>query len=41
MAFDDIGRITLMTLPLIIAAMVAGWYAVRGRIDTSVLDNLH
>ena len=41
MAFDDVGRITLMTLPLIIAAMVAGWYRVRGRIDTSVLDNVH
>jgi L-asparagine permease len=38
MAFDEIGRITLIGLPLIILAMVAGWYAVRGRIDTTVLE---
>lgn len=40
MAFDDVGRITLMTMPLIILAMVAGWYAVRGRIDTSVMEHI-
>jgi L-asparagine permease len=27
------GRITIMTLPLILAAMVAGWFAVRRRLD--------
>jgi L-asparagine permease len=40
MAFDEVGRITLMTMPLIILAMVAGWFAVRRRIDTSVLDHI-
>lgn len=40
MAFDEVGRITLMTMPLIILAMVAGWYAVRGRIDTSVMEHI-
>jgi L-asparagine permease len=41
MAFDEVGRITLMTMPLIILAMVAGWYAVRRRIDTSVMEHIH
>lgn len=41
MAFDEVGRITLIGLPAIILAMVAGWFAVRGRIDTSVLENVH
>jgi L-asparagine permease len=40
MAFDEVGRITLMTMPLIILAMVAGWYAVRKRIDTSVMEHI-
>lgn len=40
MAFDEVGRITLMTMPLIILAMVAGWYAVRRRIDTSVMEHI-
>jgi L-asparagine permease len=40
MAFDEVGRITLVGLPVIILAMVAGWYAVRGRIDTSVLEHV-
>ncbi|MFD0923528.1 amino acid permease [Saccharopolyspora rosea] len=40
MAFDDIGRITLLCLPLILAALVAGWFAVRRRIDTAVLDEV-
>ena len=38
MAFDEIGRITLMGLPVIVGALVAGWYAVRGRIDMSAFD---
>jgi L-asparagine permease len=41
MAFDEVGRITLMALPLILVAMVAGWFAVRNRIDTAVLDEVH
>ena len=41
MGFDEVGRITLIGLPVIILAMVAGWYAVRGRIDTSVLEHVH
>jgi L-asparagine permease len=41
MAFDEVGRITLIGLPAIILAMVAGWYAVRRRIDTSVLEHVH
>jgi len=41
MAFDEVGRITLMTMPLIILAMVAGWYAVRTRIDTSVMEHIN
>jgi L-asparagine permease len=38
MAFDDTGRVTLMCLPVILVALVIGWFRVRGRIDTSVLD---
>ncbi|MGW3473597.1 amino acid permease [Saccharopolyspora sp. NPDC000995] len=38
MAFDEIGRITLMALPLIIIALVIGWFRVRKQIDTSVLE---
>jgi len=40
MAFDELGRITLLSLPLIIAAMVAGWFVVRRRVDTSVLEEI-
>ena len=40
MSFDEVGRITLMTMPLIILALVAGWYAVRKRIDTSVMEHI-
>lgn len=40
MAGDEIGRITLLSIPLIVAALVAGWYAVRGRINTAVLDEV-
>lgn len=38
MAFDEVGRITLMGLPVIVGALVAGWYAVRNRIDMSAFD---
>ena len=38
MAGDHEGRITLAVLPLIVAAMVVGWFRVRGRIDTSALE---
>ncbi|WP_062982274.1 amino acid permease [Nocardia anaemiae] len=38
MFFDDeIGRITLAAFLLVVAAMVAGWYRVRGRLDPDVL----
>jgi L-asparagine permease len=40
MAFDELGRITLLSMPLIIAAMVAGWFVVRRRVDTSVLEEI-
>lgn len=36
--FDEIGRLTLMALPLIIIALVIGWFRVRKQIDTSVLE---
>jgi len=38
MAFDDLGRITLVALPVLVVALVVGWYAVRNRIDMSVMD---
>ncbi|MDA3624032.1 amino acid permease [Saccharopolyspora sp. WRP15-2] len=38
MGFDETGRITLMALPLIVIALVIGWFRVRKQIDTSVLD---
>ncbi|WP_330252712.1 amino acid permease [Nocardia sp. NBC_00565] len=38
MFFDDeIGRITLVAFLAVVAAMVAGWYRVRGRLDADVL----
>jgi L-asparagine permease len=38
MFFDaEIGRITLAAFLLVIAAMVAGWFRVRGRLDPDVL----
>lgn len=40
MAGDEIGRITLLAIPLLVAALVAGWYAVRGNINTAVLDEV-
>jgi L-asparagine permease len=38
MGFDETGRITLMTLPVILLALVAGWFAVRKRIDMRAFD---
>ncbi|MCI2416096.1 amino acid permease [Saccharopolyspora sp. K220] len=38
MGFDETGRITLMALPLIILALVIGWFRVRKQIDTSVFE---
>ncbi|MFW5415593.1 amino acid permease [Nocardiopsis sp. CNT-189] len=32
MWFDEAGRYTLMSLPLLAAALFAGWFAVRGRV---------
>ena len=40
MAFDEVGRVTLLCLPVIVAAMVAGWFAVRHRVDTSIMEAL-
>ncbi|MFD0489978.1 amino acid permease [Saccharopolyspora spinosporotrichia] len=39
MGFDEVGRITLMCLPLIVLALVVGWFGVRKRINTAVLEN--
>ncbi|MBV2364389.1 amino acid permease [Streptomonospora nanhaiensis] len=33
MWFDEIGRYTIMALPLIVIAMVVGWFCVRGRVN--------
>ncbi|WP_328646741.1 amino acid permease [Amycolatopsis sp. NBC_00348] len=38
MGFDETGRITLMALPVIALALVAGWFAVRKRIDMKAFD---
>ncbi|MCG3756529.1 amino acid permease [Amycolatopsis sp. Poz14] len=38
MGFDKTGRITLMALPMIVVALVAGWFVVRKRIDMSAFD---
>ncbi|MFJ1763863.1 amino acid permease [Amycolatopsis sp. NPDC088138] len=38
MGFDETGRITLMALPVIAATLVAGWFAVRKRIDMRAFD---
>ncbi|WP_037364159.1 amino acid permease [Amycolatopsis orientalis] len=38
MGFDKTGRITLLALPVIVVALVAGWFAVRKRIDMSAFD---
>ncbi|RDI19349.1 amino acid permease [Lentzea flaviverrucosa] len=38
MGFDDIGRLTLLSLPAIVLTLVAGWYCVRKRIDMRQFD---
>jgi L-asparagine permease len=38
MGFDETGRITLLALPVIAVALVAGWFAVRKRIDMREFD---
>ncbi|RSD24945.1 amino acid permease [Amycolatopsis eburnea] len=38
MGFDETGRITLLALPAILVALVAGWFAVRKRIDMRAFD---
>jgi L-asparagine permease len=38
MAFDDVGRNTLMRLPATLLALVIGWSRVREQIDTSALE---
>ena len=38
MGFDHTGRITLLALPVIAAALVAGWFRVRKRIDMSAFE---
>ena len=38
MTFDESGRIVLAGVPVIVLALVVGWFGVRKRIDTSVLE---
>ncbi|MFJ7219865.1 amino acid permease [Amycolatopsis sp. NPDC098790] len=38
MGFDETGRITLLALPAIAVALVAGWFAARKRIDMRAFD---
>jgi L-asparagine permease len=38
MGFDETGRITLLALPVIAVALVAGWFAARKRIDMRAFD---
>ncbi|GAA0517157.1 L-asparagine permease [Saccharopolyspora subtropica] len=38
MAFDEVGRITLLCLPVIILALVIGWFRVRRQINTAVFE---
>jgi L-asparagine permease len=38
MGFDHTGRITLLALPVIAAALVVGWFCVRKRIDMSAFE---
>jgi L-asparagine permease len=40
MAGDEVGRITLLAIPVLIALLVGGWFAVRGNINTAVLDEV-
>jgi L-asparagine permease len=39
MGFDETGRITLLTLPVIALALVAGWFSVRKRIDMAGFES--
>ena len=38
MAFDESGRIVLAGVPVIVLALVVGWFSVRKRIDTTILE---
>jgi L-asparagine permease len=38
MAFDKSGRIVLAGVPVIVLALVVGWFGVRKRIDSSILE---
>ena len=38
MAFDESVRIVLAGVPVIVLALVVGWFGVRKRIDTSILE---
>ncbi|MEU4246843.1 amino acid permease [Amycolatopsis sp. NPDC026612] len=38
MGFDETGRITLLVLPVIVVALVVGWFRVRKRIDMRAFD---
>jgi L-asparagine permease len=38
MGFDETGRITLLSLPAILVALVVGWFAVRKRINMREFD---
>ena len=38
MFFDQVGRITLLAMPVLLVALVGGWFLVRDRIDTSAME---
>ncbi|WP_328531014.1 amino acid permease [Nocardioides sp. NBC_00368] len=38
MFFDHVGRITLLAMPVLLVALVGGWFLVRDRIDTSEME---
>ncbi|NUS27043.1 MAG: L-asparagine permease, partial [Streptomyces sp.] len=38
-ADGGVGRTTVLCLPLIVGALVAGWYAVRGRVARTATEN--
>ena len=38
MFFDDVGRITLLAMPVLLVALVGGWFLVRDRIDSSAME---
>lgn len=37
-ADGGVGRTTVLCLPLIVGALVAGWYAVRGRVARTATE---